>query len=71
MTLVVIFASADFWWGAAIFGGGIFIAQLILNYSISDLAKDFFLRLFGRVESFAQARLRRAEALAARVKKAL
>lgn len=65
MMLFTVFASSDFWWGALIFGGGLFIAQLLLNYNFSDWVKDLFLVLIHRCESVAHAQLQRAEKLAA------
>lgn len=44
----------------------IILAEILGNYGLGDLVKDAFLRLFGRVSSFAESRYRRAVAFAAR-----
>ena len=43
----------------------IIIAE-IFNYGLGDIVKDAALKLFGRVESFAESRYRRAVAFAAK-----
>jgi hypothetical protein len=58
-------------YGILIGAAGVVIAQLILNYSLSDFLKDAVLRLFGRVASLAEARAKRAEATLARLRGAL
>lgn len=49
----------------------IIIAEIVFNYGLGDITKDFFLRIFGQVSSFAEARYNRAKALVARLEKAL
>lgn len=63
----IVFASKDFWFGALIFGGGIIIAQLVVNYNFSDWLKDHFFSLVGSFQSAAHARLARLRAQAAKV----
>lgn len=63
----IVFASKDFWFGALIFGGGIIIAQLTLNYNFSDWLKDHFVALLGSFQSAAHARLARLRSEAAKV----
>lgn len=50
---------------------GIIVAEIIFNYSLGEFLKDFFLRIFGQVSSFAEARYNRAKALAERLRQAL
>lgn len=47
----------------------IIIAEIVFSYGLGDITKDFFLRIFGKVESFAMARLNRAKATVARIGK--
>lgn len=41
--------------------GAIIAAEIAFGYSLGDFLKDFFVRLFGKAESFVEARITRLE----------
>lgn len=48
--------------------GAIILAEIVGNYGLGDLVKDFFVRVFGSAKSFAEAKLNRLTQSAAKIR---
>lgn len=49
----------------------IIVAEIVFNYGLGDVTKDFFVGLFVKGKTFTTARLARLEAKAAKIRAAL